>query len=87
MPLRFQQRHGRASIGKKLCRRDDFDGNGNACDLCLGDDTTGDLDGDGLCSNVDCNDIDSSKFCQVFRDGFESGDTQSWSTTITPSLF
>jgi hypothetical protein len=32
---------------------DDGDGFANGCDLCVGDDRLGDLDGDGLCTDVD----------------------------------
>lgn len=31
----------------------DDDGNGNACDLCIGDDATGDDDADGVCDGID----------------------------------
>ncbi|MEM8995833.1 MAG: hypothetical protein AAGF23_13685, partial [Acidobacteriota bacterium] len=31
----------------------DGDGSGDACDLCFGDDATGDTDGDGVCDNID----------------------------------
>ena len=74
----------------------DLDGVPDGCDLCLGDDATGDVDGDGLCASVDCDDMDSDvglpdrcgvcggdgTSCLIFEDGFESGDTSGWSTTV-----
>lgn len=39
----------------------DFDGAGDACDLCYGDDTSGDSDGDGICdSNDQCPGFDDT---------------------------
>lgn len=70
----------------------DGDGVGGACDLCLGDDITGDTDNDGTCADQDCNDNDpnvqnlnacgqcsANADCVLFEDGFESGDTSAWS--------
>lgn len=57
----------------------DGDGSGDACDLCVGDDVTGDADADGLCADRDCDDGDGSNACAVFDDGFEAGDTSRWS--------
>ena len=56
----------------------DLDGVGDACDLCFGDQSTGDGDGDGLCADVDCNDADAGNACLIFADGFESGNAESW---------
>lgn len=63
----------------------DGDGSGDPCDLCAGDDAGGDADGDGLCagSPYECDDMDPTNACSlVFEDGFESGDTTAWSTTV-----
>ncbi len=62
----------------------DSDGFGDACDLCLGDNETGDDDGDGVCADQDCDDTNPSVGveCPFFADGFESGDTSVWSQTI-----
>ncbi|MBD3635987.1 MAG: T9SS type A sorting domain-containing protein [Crocinitomicaceae bacterium] len=40
----------------------DGDGFGNDCDICEGDDLTGDNDGDGFCANIDCDDNDPNQF-------------------------
>lgn len=63
---------------------DDGDGVGDSCDLCAGDDSSGDADGDGLCASSpsECDDTDPTNACAVFADGFESGDTTSWSSTV-----
>lgn len=53
----------------------DGDGFGDPCDLCLGDDATGDADGDGICADLDCDDGDPTNACPIFEDGFESGGT------------
>ena len=60
----------------------DQDGSGDVCDLCLGDDTTGDADGDDICADQDCNDDDPANACFIFTDGFESGNTSSWASTV-----
>jgi len=74
----------------------DGDGVGDACDICLGDDATGDGDGDQVCADFDCDDGDpavqylddcgvcggDNSTCLLFADGFESGDTSNWSATI-----
>ena len=63
----------------------DGDGLGDPCDLCAGDDAGGDGDADGLCagSPYECDDGDPTNACAaVFDDGFESGDTSAWSTTV-----
>ena len=57
----------------------DFDGIGDPCDLCFGDNGTGDGDGDGECADVDPDDGDPGVTARIFSDGFESGDTSSWS--------
>lgn len=51
-------------------------------DACLGDDTAGDGDQDGICADRDCNDADPGNGCAIFDDGFESQDTSAWSATI-----
>ena len=69
----------------------DLDGVGDVCDICTGDDATGDVDGDNVCADQDCNDNDGSaqtvdncgvcggsNDCGIFIDGFESGDTSAW---------
>lgn len=61
----------------------DHDGLGNVCDLCFGDNSTGDADGDGVCANLDCDDSDPTNACApIFDDGFESGDTSAWTSSI-----
>jgi hypothetical protein len=75
----------------------DGDGVPNGCDLCLGDDATGDSDSDAVCADIDCDDADpssafldacgvcggdNSSCSRIFEDGFESGDTSSWSLTV-----
>ncbi len=57
----------------------DGDGSGDVCDLCSGDDTTGDGDSDGVCADRDCDDGDATNACAIFGDGFETGDTSTWS--------
>ena len=71
-----------------LCFGDDAEGDSDSdgvCDpndLCLGNDLTGDGDGDGICADRDCDDADGTNACEVFRDGFESGDTSMWTATV-----
>lgn len=74
----------------------DGDGSGDPCDLCVGDDTSGDADSDGVCADTDCDDSDATKqyydhcgvcggdgtTCPLFEDGFETGDTTSWSSSV-----
>jgi hypothetical protein len=48
----------------------DGDGVGDLCDLCFGDNGSGDSDGDGVCDNL-----------EIFEDDFESGNTLAWSNT------
>ena len=75
----------------------DLDGDGTigSCELCVGDDATGDQDGDGRCADLDCNDNDgaiqdlnlcgecsSILSCGLFFDGFELGTTEAWSRTV-----
>ncbi|MEM8931232.1 MAG: VCBS repeat-containing protein, partial [Acidobacteriota bacterium] len=73
----------------------DGDGTGGACELCVGDDRTGDLDGDGRCADQDCNDQDggvqdpnicgecaAEPSCVVFLGDFELGTTDAWSSTV-----
>ena len=65
--------------------QEDEDGDqvGDACDLCEGDDATGDADEDGVCSDLDCDDSDGLGIsCGIFLDGFEGGDASNWSATI-----
>lgn len=59
----------------------DVDKSGDVCDLCTGNDLTGDGDSDGLCADSDCDDTDPLNACAVFSDGFESGDMSMWSST------
>lgn len=72
----------------------DGDGTGGLCELCTGDDTSGDSDGDGRCADQDCNDNDGSVqdlnicgecssvlSCVLFFDDFELGTTGAWSAT------
>ena len=59
----------------------DADSAGDVCDLCFGDNGTGDADSDGTCADQDCDDGDPLDVCLVFNDGFESGDTTAWSST------
>jgi hypothetical protein len=49
----------------------DLDTIPDECDLCIGDNASGDSNGDGICNNLD-----------VFADGFESGNTALWSSTV-----
>lgn len=73
----------------------DLDGIGDVCDVCTGNNTSGDVDGDGVCADLDCNDDDPmSQFvdgcgvcggdnaCAVFEDGFETGDLSAWTETV-----
>ena len=61
----------------------DGDAFGDACDLCQGDDDSGDDDDDGLCQDWDCDDSDGAGIsCLLFRDGFESGNMSSWSSIM-----
>ena len=73
----------------------DGDGTGGLCELCEGDDNTGDEDGDGRCADLDCNDDDATVqdvnvcgecssvlSCVVFFDGFELGTTEAWSGSL-----
>lgn len=60
----------------------DNDGVPDGCDLCAGDNATGDADGDGICADLDCDDADPTNVCLIFEDGFESGDTNGWAVTI-----
>lgn len=74
----------------------DNDGIGGTCDLCTGIDATGDLDGDGTCADLDCNDNDGTvqslnlcgacapavDLCNLFEDDFETGDTSTWDVTV-----
>lgn len=71
----------------------DSDGVPDGCDQCAGDDATGDGDGDLVCADSDCDDADpdaqvldacgvcggDGSSCAIFRDEFESGDTDAWS--------
>lgn len=68
---------------------EDGDGFGDACDLCRGDNATGDNDGDQVCADQDCDDEDPNSQevdvcgvcggnCLIFMDGFESGATDRW---------
>ena len=72
----------------------DGDGTGGLCELCVGNDTSGDSDGDGRCADQDCNDNDGSVQdlnicgecssvlgCVLFTDNFELGTTDAWSGT------
>ena len=52
----------------------DNDGIPDACDLCT------DVDNDGVCVPFDCNDDDPNNACNLFRDGFESGNLSAWSS-------
>ncbi len=68
----------------------------DGCDLCEGNDMTGDSDSDGICAEIDCDDDDATAVdldgcgvcggdnssCGIFFDGFESGDTSVWSIVI-----
>ncbi len=56
----------------------DNDGVPDGCDDCTGNDSTGDVDGDDICADLDCNDDDATNACEVFADGFESGNTSAW---------
>ena len=71
----------------------DHDGDtvGGLCEACVGDDRTGDVDGDGRCADTDCNDLDgdvqnlnicgecsATPSCVLFMDGFELGTTDAW---------
>ncbi|MDA8018361.1 MAG: thrombospondin type 3 repeat-containing protein [Thermoanaerobaculia bacterium] len=74
----------------------DLDGTGDPCDLCSGDDASGDSDSDGVCADADCDDGDpdaqetdncgicggDDSTCSIFADGFESGATTEWSSTV-----
>lgn len=61
----------------------DLDNVGDACDLCEGDDATGDGDSDGICLDRDCDDTDGlGASCELFADGFESGDLSAWSLVV-----
>lgn len=84
------------SIAGRLYGRDsDGDGVLDEDDLCVGDDASGDFDGDLVCADLDCADGDGliglpdacgvcggGDACIVFGDGFESGDTAAWSSTL-----
>ena len=62
----------------------DTDGDG-ACDevdQCLGNDLSGDADMDGICADRDCDDEDPENGCEIFTDGFESGNTSLWSAAV-----
>jgi hypothetical protein len=62
---------------------DDHDGVGDACDLCEGDNATGDNDADGICADRDCDDGDGlGVSCWLFGDNFEFGDTTLWSSSV-----
>ena len=70
-------------LGTNTTGNDDGDSFCNDLDLCLGDDFTGDGDGDGLCADLDCDDADATNACAfVFSDGFESGDTFAWTSSV-----
>ncbi len=57
-----------------ICETDaDSDGVPDGCDLCTGDDTTGDTDGDGICDNID-NCIFDPNPAQADCDGDGEGD-------------
>lgn len=72
----------------------DGDGTGGLCELCVGDDATGDADADGRCADLDCNDGDptlqdvngcgecsnSPTSCLFFADDFELGNADAWVT-------
>ncbi|MBZ0089667.1 MAG: hypothetical protein K8H90_04735, partial [Thermoanaerobaculia bacterium] len=61
----------------------DVDGIGDACDLCEGDNATGDGDGDGICFDRDCDDSDGlGVSCWIFGDGFEIGGVGGWSSAV-----
>ncbi|MCP3962331.1 MAG: DUF11 domain-containing protein [bacterium] len=63
----------------------DQDGICSDQDICFGDNSFGDGDDDGYCADVDCDDSDptnTSAPCVLFQDGFESGDTLAWSSTV-----
>ncbi|MEM1178166.1 MAG: VCBS repeat-containing protein [Acidobacteriota bacterium] len=73
----------------------DGDGTGGACELCVGDDGTGDGDSDGRCADLDCDDANpdvqepnpcglcsTDLSCVLFVDGFESGDTSAWTAAL-----
>lgn len=61
----------------------DSDGSGDVCDLCTGDDTTGDADADGTCADLDCDDSDPSTVdCLLFSDDFEDGTLGAWSNSV-----
>lgn len=53
----------------------DADSIPDGCDSCI------DVDEDGLCAPFDCNDDDATNGCQIFVDGFESGDVSAWSSS------
>lgn len=72
----------------------DDDGIPDDSDLCLGSNGSGDVDGDGICADLDCDDTDEllglpdlcgvcggDGACFIWRDGFEKGDTSAWSST------
>lgn len=77
----------------------DADGDGvpDLCDLCTGLNATGDADGDGVCGDLDCAPADPNSSaldtcgvcggdgtsCVVFSDGFESGSTTAWTSTVS----
>ena len=73
----------------------DADSVPDGCDQCEGDDASGDSDGDFVCDDLDCAPGDGSastldlcgvcggnNACVIFSDGFESGNTASWSAAV-----
>lgn len=76
----------------------DGDGIPDDDDLCFGTNGDGDGDGDGICADVDCDDADDGvglpddcgvcggdDACFIWLDGFETGDTDAWSSTVMGS--
>ena len=84
-----------SAIAGRLYGRDgDGDGVLDTVDVCQGNDASGDVDGDLVCADLDCDDGDGglglpdacgvcggSAACVVFSDDFESGDTTIWSNS------
>ena len=82
-------------VGDTATGDSDGDGVCDDQDFCFGDDTTNDTDGDGVCDDADCDSDDPSvglfdacgicggdgSTCELFEDGFESGDVSFWSSS------
>lgn len=60
----------------------DMDGLGDVCDACEGDNESGDADMDGVCADLDCDDSDGIACVRIFEDGFETGNTFNWSSSV-----